>query len=299
LAGSAVTLSRLGPQGECQEIGPIIGSSGGGAFGSFVANADLAEWALDDLREAAGRAGATHVQHGDIQFGQTDGTTTNAMVSGTAFACGSEEGSYEGESSDHATLDPARYALRGADGTFEEAVRSAVAASGVALLRCLDSPRVPLTLTFDAHGRVESFRAPVPTTDAEECVQTLLDRVRVPNGGSERTITVVIAGEGAVYLPTSELSVQPATAVDGAVSAGTVPAEADVRAALDRNADAILACTSTDVLAVRVERGDEGVTVEVQGGLAGTPEAACVRSVVGELSLPPEQNALIHVVRRQ
>jgi hypothetical protein len=71
---------------QCRAIGTVVGSSGG-AYGGYVANSDLVEYAMNDLRNKAAELGATHVRASPPQFGAQGGTTTGATVVGNAYQC--------------------------------------------------------------------------------------------------------------------------------------------------------------------------------------------------------------------
>jgi hypothetical protein len=52
-----------------------------------VANEDLIEYATNDARNLAAELGGNYLQTDPPQLGQSDGTTTTATVSGTAYKC--------------------------------------------------------------------------------------------------------------------------------------------------------------------------------------------------------------------
>lgn len=85
--GKTVVASRNAPAAECIEVGHFVGYDGGWWEGNYITNDDLIEGALNDLRNKAGDAGANYVQHDPPTFGERDGTTTTATVSGTGFRC--------------------------------------------------------------------------------------------------------------------------------------------------------------------------------------------------------------------
>ncbi|MBX3191039.1 MAG: DUF4156 domain-containing protein [Labilithrix sp.] len=85
--GARVTLSRNAPPAGCQEIKHLVGHGGGTFGGEYIANDDLIEYAMNDLRNEAAEVGANYVQHDTPTLGGGSGTTTTATVSGTAFRC--------------------------------------------------------------------------------------------------------------------------------------------------------------------------------------------------------------------
>ena len=86
-AGARVTASPNPPPAGCIEVKHLVGEGGGSFGGGFIANDDLIEYALNDLRNQAAEAGANYVQHDPPTLGNGDGTTTTATISGTAFLC--------------------------------------------------------------------------------------------------------------------------------------------------------------------------------------------------------------------
>jgi hypothetical protein len=75
----------------CKSLGYIVGRGGGSFGGGWIANEDLIEYAMNDLRNQASKLGANFVQHDTPTMGQSgsdNGTaTTTATISGTAYLC--------------------------------------------------------------------------------------------------------------------------------------------------------------------------------------------------------------------
>jgi hypothetical protein len=85
--GSTVVASRNAPAANCKSLALLVGHGGGTFGGGFIANDDLIEYAMNDLRNQAAEAGGNYVQYDPPQLGEGDGTTTTATVSGTAYLC--------------------------------------------------------------------------------------------------------------------------------------------------------------------------------------------------------------------
>ena len=85
--GARVVASRNAPAATCEEVKYLVGHGGGTFGGEYIANDDLIEYAMNDLRNQAAEAGANYVQHDSPQLGDGDGTTTTATISGTAYRC--------------------------------------------------------------------------------------------------------------------------------------------------------------------------------------------------------------------
>jgi uncharacterized protein YbjQ (UPF0145 family) len=64
-----------------------VGKGGGTFGGSWIANEDLIEYAMNDMRNQAAELGANYVQHDPPTLGQGEGTTTTATITGTAYQC--------------------------------------------------------------------------------------------------------------------------------------------------------------------------------------------------------------------
>ena len=86
----AVAATTTRPAGNCKSLGILTGK-GGGAGGIYVSNESLVEHSINDLRNQAATLGATHVVYSTPTMGETDGTTTSAMVTGEALACEADE----------------------------------------------------------------------------------------------------------------------------------------------------------------------------------------------------------------
>lgn len=65
----------------------------------MIANDDLIESAMNDLRNKAAKVGADYVQHDPPQMGHGDGTTTTVTISGTAYKCGDAPATQEQQAS--------------------------------------------------------------------------------------------------------------------------------------------------------------------------------------------------------
>lgn len=79
--------SRNPPDVNCQLLDHVVGHGGGTFGGEFLANDDLIEYAMNDLRNQAAELGGNYVQHDPPTLGEGDGTTTTATISGTAYRC--------------------------------------------------------------------------------------------------------------------------------------------------------------------------------------------------------------------
>ena len=86
--GAKVVATRNAPEKTCTAIKYIVGHGGGTFGGGMIANDDLVEYAMNDLRNKAAKVGADYVQHDPPQMGHGDGTTTTVTISGTAYKCG-------------------------------------------------------------------------------------------------------------------------------------------------------------------------------------------------------------------
>jgi len=85
--GAKVVVSPDAPGEGCVELKYVVGRGGGTFGGEYIANEDLIEYAMNDLRNEAGKIGANYVRHDPPTLGEGDGTTTTATVSGMAFKC--------------------------------------------------------------------------------------------------------------------------------------------------------------------------------------------------------------------
>ncbi|MDB5219592.1 MAG: putative outer rane lipoprotein [Myxococcaceae bacterium] len=85
--GAHVAATRNAPPADCVSLKYIVGKGGGTFGGKWIANDDLVEYAMNDLRNQAAKIGANYVQHDPPQLGNGDGTTTTATITGTAYRC--------------------------------------------------------------------------------------------------------------------------------------------------------------------------------------------------------------------
>lgn len=85
--GANVVASRNAPNVNCEPLGNLVGHGGGTFGGQYLANDDLIEYAMNDLRNQTAERGGNYVQHDPPTLGQGDGTTTTATISGTAYRC--------------------------------------------------------------------------------------------------------------------------------------------------------------------------------------------------------------------
>ena len=86
-AGARVAVARTAPPDGCSAVGYLVGEGGGTFGGGAIANDQLIEYAMNDLRNKAAERGANYVQSDPPQLGQGKGTTTTATVTGTAYRC--------------------------------------------------------------------------------------------------------------------------------------------------------------------------------------------------------------------
>jgi hypothetical protein len=86
-SGSRVAATRNPPPTDCVSLKYIVGKGGGAFGGGAIANEDLIEYAMNDLRNKAAEVGANYVQHDPPQLGSREGTTTTATITGTAYKC--------------------------------------------------------------------------------------------------------------------------------------------------------------------------------------------------------------------
>ena len=80
-ANTSISDNGLDPR-SCQNLGPVIGNSGG-ALGAFVSNDDLLQYAINDLRNNAAEKGANFVHYTAPQFGNNHESDTGVTVAGT------------------------------------------------------------------------------------------------------------------------------------------------------------------------------------------------------------------------
>jgi hypothetical protein len=86
-SGAQVAVTRNPPPPDCRPVAYLVGEGGGTFGGKFISNADLIEYATNDLRNKASERGANYVQSDPPTLGQGHGTTTTATLSGTAYHC--------------------------------------------------------------------------------------------------------------------------------------------------------------------------------------------------------------------
>jgi len=85
--GAAVAVSRNPPPSTCTAVGYIVGEGGGTFGGKWISNDELIDYAMNDLRNKAGKQGASYVQSDPPQLGNGRGTTTTVTITGTAYRC--------------------------------------------------------------------------------------------------------------------------------------------------------------------------------------------------------------------
>src|SRR4051812_8480420 len=85
--GARVVASPNPPAPGCVIVDHVVGEGGGTFGGAWISNDDLIDYAMNDMRNAAGSKGANYVQYDPPSLGDGDGTTTTATVSGTAYSC--------------------------------------------------------------------------------------------------------------------------------------------------------------------------------------------------------------------
>lgn len=90
-AGANVAAARNPAPAQCTALGYVVGHGGGTFGGGLIANDDLIEYAMNDLRNKAAELGGNYVQHDPPTLGQGDGTTTTVTITGTAYRCPSPD----------------------------------------------------------------------------------------------------------------------------------------------------------------------------------------------------------------
>ena len=85
--GVHVVASRNPAERDCRSLKYVVGRGGGTFGGGWVANEDLVEYAMNDLRNQAGNLGANYIQTDPPMMGSGSGTTTTVTISGTAYRC--------------------------------------------------------------------------------------------------------------------------------------------------------------------------------------------------------------------
>lgn len=83
--GYSVSIADAKPEA-CENLGTVTGK-GGGAWGEFVPNESLIEYAMNDARNRAAELGATHVTLSPPQLGGGNGGISAATVTGFAYRC--------------------------------------------------------------------------------------------------------------------------------------------------------------------------------------------------------------------
>lgn len=151
--------------------------------------------------------------------------------------------------------------------------------------RCLARPEVlALDVVIDGSGMVRSIAGAVSTADEESCIEAALSRVVVRSVPGPATLGV---------------SFPPRAPPPGVAPPSPGPNELGpwVDERIAENRDAILACVSRAVVAVRVQAGAGAVRWGLQGELSGTPEEECVSSVLPSTAPADADGTLIRVVR--
>jgi hypothetical protein len=82
-----VAVARSAPPPSCTTVAYLVGEGGGTFGGKWIANDQLIEYAMNDLRNKAAARGANYVQSDPPQLGNGHGTTTTATITGTAYRC--------------------------------------------------------------------------------------------------------------------------------------------------------------------------------------------------------------------
>lgn len=114
--------------------------------------------------------------------------------------------------------------------------------------------------------------------------------------GSGQVVAVVVT-------PTPDAA---GAGASGPVAVGPTPEavggpDAAARAAIDTRAAAILACVDAEALSMQVSWSSEGrLDALLRGDQQGTPEEACVRAIVQQLSIPVPNapGAIVHAIQR-
>jgi hypothetical protein len=186
-------------------------------------------------------------------------------------------------------------------------------------LRCARRREAEMLVRADGNGEIvevsmEGMRTVRPRRDATradatagriECLANLFKRLpRLPDVAGEAR--AVRFGGPRYRAPDRVLYAAPADGQDGADTEtdATTPVsdeggEAWLRARLDAERDAILACAQVDEVLVVAQWSDEGdVSLALAGGLAGSPSEGCVRAALGPLRVSADApGELHHLVR--
>jgi len=94
-AAQQIMVSRHAAPEACEYLGIVIGQQGDALSGSLTSNKELAQGAVNDLRNRAQLLGATHVVLEDTRAGNTisgsaivvHGAQTDVTLTGNAFRC--------------------------------------------------------------------------------------------------------------------------------------------------------------------------------------------------------------------
>lgn len=124
---------------------------------------------------------------------------------------------------------------------------------------------------------------------------------------TERRSLATPASSGPVVVVTVSPTTDAAgPASSGLVAAGPAPGavvgpDASARAAIDGRAPSLLACVEDDALSMQVSWTGEGrLDALLRGERQGTPEEACVRAIVQQLSIaaPGAPGTIVHAIQR-
>lgn len=85
--GSQVQVVYEKPEGNCRKIGDVVGSQGNWLTGGYTSNKNLAQGALNDMRNQAGQMNGSHVWIHQQEMNTTGLSTTNSIVMGTVYKC--------------------------------------------------------------------------------------------------------------------------------------------------------------------------------------------------------------------
>lgn len=87
-SGQMVRVVREKPQGDCRELGDVVGSQGNWVTGGYTSNKNLVEGSMNDMRNQAAGMGATHIWVHQVGTNTgMSGYTENSLSIGTAFRC--------------------------------------------------------------------------------------------------------------------------------------------------------------------------------------------------------------------
>ena len=85
--GGTVQIVYEKPEGNCRRMYDVVGSQGNWFTGAHTSNKNLAEGAMNDLRNQAGAMGGTHVWIHQQAMNTSGYSTTNSLVMGTVYKC--------------------------------------------------------------------------------------------------------------------------------------------------------------------------------------------------------------------